>query len=134
MAARCAMLDVTQNSAQDAFQPITRPHQLCWGDWEMETAIWLSRRKRVVCQLGRSAAVCRLSCSSGRCCLPAVASGRCCLPAVVHWQTYQVTPLSRVGPVFSTTDPLTRCVKKPAFKDKPLAALFHCLQYLQATK
>ena len=59
-------------------------HQLYWGDWEMETAIWLSRRKRAVCQLGRGAAVCRLNCSSGRCCLPAVASGRCCLPAVVQ--------------------------------------------------
>ena len=27
-------------------------------------------------------------------------------------RTYQVTRLSRVGPAFSTTDPLTRCVKK----------------------
>ena len=44
-------LDVMQNSAQDAFQLITRPHQLCWGDWEMGTAIRLSGRKRAVCQL-----------------------------------------------------------------------------------
>ena len=65
-------------------QIIARPHQPCWGDWEMETTIRLSRRKRAVCQLGRGAAVCRLNCSSGRCCLPAVASGRCCLPAVVQ--------------------------------------------------
>ena len=56
------------------------------------------------------------------------------LTQVPSGQTYQVTCHSRVGPAFSTTDPLTRCVQKPAFKDNPLAALFHCLQYLQATK
>ena len=58
----------------------------------------------------------------------------CTVNFILH-QTYQVTRLRRLGPYFPRPTCLpANCVPKPAFKDNPLAALFRCLHYLQATK